>query len=348
MKSVALGLLGGIAAGLATIFGMNALDRSVKTVDQAETTLGLPVLAAIPEVSRSEAASDRPATDVPAGTSSYRLVAEAPEGPAAEAFRNLRASLSLLGPEADRKVFLFTSALPNEGKSFTSANYSLSLAQQGHRVLLIDGDLRRPSLHKIFREVGPTGDAAPETDEQHGIVDYLVGDVALSDAIRVVSARDVDIIGTQSSSPGGTVTATGGQLSVLAGGRRAPNPAELLSGHTFAELVAEAAKEFDRVVIDSAPVLAVSDTLLMTPHVQSVCMVVRAKRTARNAVQRAVMLLAGTGSRPAGVILNRLPRNRGTDYYYYYASHGYGAGEGSYTGGYADQKEKKAKKRQKK
>jgi uncharacterized protein involved in exopolysaccharide biosynthesis/Mrp family chromosome partitioning ATPase len=343
MKSIALGLLGGIAAGLATIFGMNALDRSVKTVDQAETTFGLPVLAAVPEVSKAESAGpEKEDAGEPSGTSSYRLVAEAPEGPAAEAFRNLRAALSLLGPESERKIFLFTSALPNEGKSFTSANYSLSLAQQGHKVLLIDGDLRRPSLHKIFRHFGPADtEAATPDQEQHGIVDYLVGDVALTDAIRVVSARDVDIIGTSSPSLESTVTATGGQLSVLAGGRRAPNPAELLSGHSFAELVAEAAKGFDRVVIDSAPVLAVSDTLLMTPHVQSVCMVVRAKRTARNAVQRAIMLLGGTGSRPAGVILNRLPRNRGTDYYYYYASHGYGAGEGSYTGGYAAKARKK-------
>jgi polysaccharide biosynthesis transport protein len=346
MKSIALGLLGGIAAGLATIFGMNALDRSVKTVDQAETTFGLPVLSAVPEVSKTEAASPQKEGGLePPGTSSYRLVAEAPEGPAAEAFRNLRAALSLLGPEAERKTFLFTSALPNEGKSFTSANYSLSLAQQGHKVLLIDGDLRRPSLHKIFRHFGPgdNQEAAPADQEQYGIVDYLVGDVALADAIRVVSARDVDIIGTSSPSLESTVTATGGQLSVLAGGRRAPNPAELLSGHSFAELVAEAAKGFDRIVIDSAPVLAVSDTLLMTPHVQSVCMVVRAKRTARNAVQRAIFLLGGTGSRPAGVILNRLPRNRGTDYYYYYASHGYGAGEGSYTGGYAEKKPRKKK-----
>jgi polysaccharide biosynthesis transport protein len=345
-KAIALGLLGGIAAGLAAIFGMNALDRSLKTVDQAETTLGLPVLAAIPEISRTESSGQPQNNGALPGTSSYRLVAEAPEGPAAEGFRNLRAGLSLLGPEDERKIFIFTSALPNEGKSFTSANYSLSLAQQGHRVLLIDGDLRRPSLHKIFREVGPGGETTVKTEqEQHGIVDYLVGDVALSDAVRVVSARDVDIIGTNSPSPAGTVTATGGQLSVLAGGRRAPNPAELLSGQSFAELVAEAGKLFDRVVIDSAPVLAVSDTLLMTPYVQTVCMVVRARRTARNAVQRAILLLAGTGSRPAGVILNRLPRNRGTDYYYYYASHGYGAGEGSYTGGYADKPEKKSRRR---
>ena len=346
VKAIALGLLGGIAAGLAAIFGLNALDRSLKTVDQAETTLGLPVLAAIPEISRTESAGQAQNNGALPGTSSYRLVAEAPEGPAAEGFRNLRAGLSLLGPESERKVFIFTSALPNEGKSFTSANYSLSLAQQGHRVLLIDGDLRRPSLHKIFRDVGPGGETAPKPEaEQYGIVDYLVGDVALADAVRVVSARDVDIIGTNSPSPGGTVTATGGQLSVLAGGRRAPNPAELLSGQSFAELVAEAGNLFDRVVIDSAPVLAVSDTLLMTPYVQTVCMVVRARRTARNAVQRAILLLSGTGSRPAGVILNRLPRNRGTDYYYYYASHGYGAGEGSYTGGYADKGERKTRKR---
>jgi polysaccharide biosynthesis transport protein len=348
MKTIALGLLGGIAIGLATIFGMNALDRSVKTVDQAETTFGLPVLAAIPEVSQSESKSSQSTDATPPGTSSYRLVAEAPEGAAAEGFRNLRAALSLLGPEAERKIFLFTSALPNEGKSFTSANYALSLAQQGHRVLLIDGDLRRPSLHKIFLHFGPQESQPAGVDqEEHGIVDYLVGGVALADAVRVVSARDVDIIGTSSPSLGSTVTATGGQLSVLSGGRRAPNPAELLSGHSFAELVAEAARSFDRVVIDSAPVLAVSDTLLMTPHVQSVCMVVRVKRTPRNAVQRAILLLGGTGSRPAGVILNRLPRNRGTDYYYYYASHGYGAGEGSYTGGYAEKskKEKGAKKR---
>src|SRR5581483_11959670 len=157
-KTMALGLLGGIAVGLGIIFGLNALDRSIKTVDQAEASLGLPVLAAVPEVKRGEVAP-RPTdgegspSDVAA---TYRLVAEAPEGPAAEAFRNLRAALSLLGPESERKVFMFTSAVPSEGKSFTSGNYALSLAQQGHRVLLIDGDLRRPSLHKIFRGPGAT------------------------------------------------------------------------------------------------------------------------------------------------------------------------------------------------
>ena len=331
-KSMALGLLGGLALGLSIVFGANALDRSIKTVDQAESALGLPVLAAVPEVKRNEA-STRPKEEAgAAGSASYRLMAEAPEGPAAEAFRNLRAALSLLGPEAERKVFLFGSALPSEGKSFTSANYALALAQQGHRVLLIDGDLRRPSLHKIFRRTSANENDDSDVDVA-GIVDYLVGAVPLPEAVRAVAAHEVDILGSHVDAER-TLTATGGQLSILAGGRRAPNPAELLSGPSFSKLVSEAAKFFDRVVIDSAPVLAVSDTLLMTPHVQSVCLVVQASKTARNAVQRALTLLAAAGTRPAGIILNRLPRRRGAGYYYYYASHGYGAGEGSYSGGY--------------
>ena len=323
-KAIALGLLGGIAAALAFIFGMNALDRSIKTVDQAESRLGLPVLTAIPEVKAGE--SPGPAQlkrdSAESGSANYRLVAEAPEGPAAEAFRNLRASLSLLGPESERRIFLFTSAVPSEGKSFSSANYALSLAQQGHRVLLIDGDLRRPSLHKIFVRNQPDAEAK-------GIVDFLVGDATLDQVVSIVEARDVDVLGTAEHTDR-LVTTTGGQLSLLAGGRRAPNPAELLSGHTFRELIAKAAATYDRIVIDSAPVLAVSDTLLMTAFAQTVCLVVRASKTPRNAVQRALFLLSGSGTKPAGVLLNRLPRERGRGYYYYYASHGYGAGEGSY------------------
>ncbi len=323
-KSILLGLLGGLALGLGFVYLTDLLDRSLKTVDQAESTLGLPVLAAIPEIGKNDAITKLDPKVEPT-SATYRLVAEAPEGPAAEAFRNLRASLSLLGPEAERKVFLFTSAVPAEGKSFSSANYSLALAQQGHRVLLIDGDLRRPSLHKIFLSTR----ADDSGQEVAGVVDYLVGAIDLASAVRSVSAGRLEVnpMGLDESlmKPGTT-----GRLSVLTGGRRAPNPAELLSGPSFARLIADATKQFDRVVIDSAPVLAVSDTLLMTPLVQTVCVVIHAGKTPRNAVQRALGMLAGAGGRPAGVILNRLPHRRGTGYYYYYASPGYGKGEGAY------------------
>lgn len=330
LLDIALGLFGGLLGGLGFVYGANALDRSVKTVDQAENQLGLPVLAAVPErdFGRKKKSSGSSVND---GSLTYRLVAEAPEGPVAESFRNLRASLSLLGPEMERKVFLFTSALPSEGKSFTSANYALALAQQGYRVLLIDGDLRRPSLHKIFVDPATASNGSEETP---GVVDYLVGETGLMEAIRKIPAHDVDVTVTEPKGERKFTTATGGQLSILVGGHRAPNPAELLSGRSFGELTAEAARLFDRVVIDSAPLLAVSDTLLMIPHVQTVTLVVRAAKTPRNAVHRAVSLLASASARPAGIILNRLPHRRGAGYYYYYASHGYGAGEGSYAGRY--------------
>ena len=320
-KAITFGLLGGLAAGLAFVFGADALDRSVKTVDQAEAILGLPVLAAIPETKDSEGKSkkkEKKEKDVAAEATKYRLIEEDPSGPIAESVRNLRAALSLLGPETERKVFLFTSALPNEGKSFTSVNYALSLAQQGHRVLLVDGDLRRPSIHKVFRSILGT------TNDQPGLVDYLVGNVELKNAVRLVATLNAEAIGGARFR---TTPAKSGQLFVLAGGQRAPNPAELLSDDCFKGLTTEASSLFDRVVIDSAPILAVSDTLLMVPHVQTTCMVVRAARTPRNAINRALTLLAATKVRPAGLVLNRLPRRRGAGYYYYYASHGYSDGE---------------------
>src|SRR5262249_15624111 len=126
------------------------------------------------------------------GSSNYRVVVETPESPAAEAFRNLRAALALLGPEAERKVSLFTSALPNEGKSFTSTNYSLALAQQGYRVLLIDGDLRRPTMHKIFRF--PSAKNNSDEDSEPGVIDCLLGEEDVASAARQISAAEIQII----------------------------------------------------------------------------------------------------------------------------------------------------------
>ena len=334
-KAIALGLLGGLVVGLAFVLGADTLDRSIKTVDQAENTLGLPVFAAIPETTEQGPGGRLKRQGRVWGSSNYRVVVRTPESPAAEAFRNLRAALSLLGPEVERKVSLFTSAVPNEGKSFTSANYSLALAQQGYRVLLIDGDLRRPNMHKIFHFPQPANtNNSEEEDGARGVMDCLVGEADVASAARPIPAGEIDIVAGQIAVEGNFLTATGGRLSVLAGGRRAPNPAEILAGPFFGQLVAEAARLFDRVVIDSAPILAVSDTLLMMPHVQTVCIVVRAGKTARPAVRRAIALLTSAGIRPAGLVLNRLRRSGGVGHYYYYASHGYGAEEGAYSRSY--------------
>src|SRR5205823_4784579 len=240
-KTIMFGLLGGLVVGLAFVFGADTLDRSIRTVDQAEAVLGLPVLAAIPETKDSESKKDKNSNEAPRQGAKYRMVNESPGGVIAEGFRNLRAALSLLGPEIDRRLFLFTSALPDEGKSFTSVNYALALAQQGQRVLLIDGDLRRPSIHKVFAKKGDNNKS------EVGVVDCLVGNVELKQAARLVATVESESLNlAKSRDP----KATTGQLFILAGGQMAPNPAELLSGDCFKRLVTAALSEFDRVVVD--------------------------------------------------------------------------------------------------
>jgi polysaccharide biosynthesis transport protein len=167
------------------------------------------------------------------------------------------------------------------------------------------------------------------------VTDCLVGAAEVASAARQIPAGEIQLVDESVELTENILAATGGQLFVLAGGQRAPNPAEILAGPFFGQLIAKAATLFDRVVIDSAPILAVSDTLLMMPHVQTVCIVVRAAKTPRPAVRRAITLLAKSGIRPAGLVLNRLRRSRGVGYYYYYASHGYGKEEGAYSRGYS-------------
>jgi capsular exopolysaccharide synthesis family protein len=278
---IAGALLAGLFLGLVLIFGLNAFDSSLKTVDRAEKALALPAVGAVPKAAK-DAGSDL-------------ITLQEPHGAVAEAFRTLRTSMSLLGKESDRRSFLFTSAIPGEGKSFCSINYAVALAQQGLRTLLIDADLRLPTIGKRLFE-----------DQPHpGTSDVLAALTPLDQAVRPAKVEN---------------------LFVMTAGNRAPNPAELLSGGGFGELVQKALTTYDRVVIDSAPVNAVADSLLLVRHVQSVCLVVHAAKTPRKAVQRACQKLAEAGGKPVGFILNRLPAHGGVGYYYHYSAGEYGKG----------------------
>lgn len=281
--ALSLALLGGLFLGVAAIFALNALDRSLGTVDAAEERLKLPALGAVPKA------------DKRASLEKALLLLDQPQSAVAEAFRSLRTSLSLLGNESERRTFLFTSAVPGEGKTFCSVNYAASLAQQGLQTLLIDADLRLPSVHKAFF-----------ADANHaGLSDVISGQVSFDDAVRSASVDN---------------------LWILTAGNRTPNPAELLAGSGFGKLIKSVAMEFDRVVIDSAPVNAVSDTLLLVKHAQSVCVVIHAGKTPDKAVIRACHKLEEAGSRPVGFVLNQLPLHAGVGYYYHYSSGEYGRG----------------------
>ncbi len=262
----------GAAAGVA---GLYLLDSSIKTVDDAERLLGLPVLAAVPKMSRTK------------GPAHLLAIWDQPDSPLAESFRSLRTSISLLGPAAEHKVLLFTSAVPGEGKTVTAANTAAALAQQGLRTVLLDADLRRPRLSRLLREACVK---AP------GIAEYLVGE-------------EPAVLRTEIPN-----------LFLLPAGAQAPNPAELLASPRFAQLVDTMKAQYDRVVIDTAPVNVVSDTLSIVGTAQAVVLVVRSDGTSRKVVRRALELLRRAHVRADGLVLNCLPQWSGLGHHYYYSS----------------------------
>jgi receptor protein-tyrosine kinase len=278
-----IAFLVGMTAGGGVALGRVAIDRSLHTVDQVENFLSLPVLGSVPR------------DPTPVGTAEDCPVVREPHGAAAENFRTLRTSLSLLTPPMERRVFLFTSAVPGEGKSFCATNYAIALSQQGLRTLLIDADMRLPALDRLFFNA----------QAHAGVADVLQDRVPLREAVQSTRLP---------------------KLSVLTTGLRPKQPAELLASPRFTEMLREAAAEYDRVVIDTAPVLAVSDTLLLVRSVHSVILVLHAARTPRNAAARARQKLVDAGAPLAGVVLNQLPASSGRDYYYHYSHGSYGDG----------------------
>lgn len=293
-----LAAMGGLVFGFITVIGLYYMDSSFYTVDEAERVLGLPVLSVIPDVGtrakvrrrlRTEKKDAKNSDDSDPDSSGIEVIAD-PGSTASEGVRSLRASLALTGREDLRKSLLFTSAVASEGKTFVTSNYAVALAQQGLRTLLIDADLRRPTVHERFQlsNRGP------------GLVEHVLNDLELS---QVVHSQYIP------------------NLDVMLSGGRCPNPAEFLASSGFADAIKMALLKYDRVVLDSAPVNVVSDTLLIVPQVQAVCLVLHAGKTPRRAVKRAIYNLKMAQARPLGVVLNKMPRRIGGingSYYYYY------------------------------
>jgi len=227
------------------------------------------------------------------------VMRDKPDSPTAESFRSLRSSLSLLGPVEERRVFLVSSAIPGEGKTTISANIAIAFAQQGSRTLLIDADLRRPSLTKLF-----------DVSNEMGVAEYITG-------------GEVPLLSTGIAN-----------LHLLPAGSKAPNPAELLASPRFAELIEQLKEQFDRIVIDSAPLNVVSDTFSIVNLAATVVLVVRTRSTPRRVVRRALELLQRAKVRPAGLVLNFMPKWNGVGYHYYYSSHDKYGREQTYGEGY--------------
>lgn len=276
LKFLLIGILGGAFVGVATVAGIHAMDQSVKTVDEAEALTGVDVIATVPLVTDQKEHVDL-------------AVATHRTGMVAESFRTLRTSLTVSGAASEeRRVFIFTSAVPGEGKTFCSSNFAITLAQQEFRTLLIDADLREPKISTLFFKEKKTP----------GLADVLAKKTSLKDALTPSHIPD---------------------LTILPAGERAINAAELLGSPLFGRVIEEALIEFDRVVIDSAPCIAVSDTRLLLPYADACCFVIRAFSTPKSAVKRAIKMITDADAQPTGIVLNYLPYGRGAHYAYYYS-----------------------------
>lgn len=291
LNTLGAGTLAGIVVGFGIAYLFSLFDFRIYDVRSAEEITGLSCLAAIP----LDSAFDR----VVHGSVDWEpILVKEPSTANSESVRNLRASLILLGKKERHKTILMTSAVPSEGKTALSAELAAAFALNQEKTLLIDLDLRKPKIAEAF----------PMLKEKKGIVEVLAGQSSLESVIFETGISDLHVIGS---------------------GRRAPNPSELLHEDEIASILTTLQANYDRIIIDAAPILPVSDSRILAQLVQSVVLVVRARRTPVGAVLRTRDLLHGAGASIAGVIVNGMKRTSKSSYYYGYMGYGeYGAENG--------------------
>lgn len=301
-RDAALGLFVGLLLGLGIAFLREQLDDKIRGRADAEELSKLPVIAELP---------------FDAVKNQIEIAAhERPLGVLSEATRSLRTSLTFLGVDGPLRRIVVTSAEPGDGKSYVAANLAAVYAQKGLRTVLVSADLRRPTLDKLFPMVtaGPglaevitsIEASAPSTN---GGRPHPANDVALAASVVAKALRPTHIEG----------------LSLLPAGQLPPNPAEILGSDKTVKLLEALAGLADVVIIDTPPVLAVTDAAVLAPTTDGVILVAAAGQTHRGALTRAVGTLGSAHARILGVVLNKVEASSGSGYGYGYRGRYYGA-----------------------
>ncbi len=282
----------GVISGVGLAFLLENMDNTVRTPEQAQALSGLPSLGMIPMGSKSTTHGS--AANRLALTSSKEAVETVtqvrPQSQMSESYRALRTSLLLSNLGAPPKVIMVTSARPQEGKTTTSINTAIVLAQKGVRVLLVDADLRRPSVHKTLG-MGP----------RSGLSNVLTGSATLQQAI--------------------TISPVLPNLFILPAGTPPPNPAELLASANMRDMLTELREQFDHIVLDTPPTLSVTDAVVLSPRADATILVIRSGQTTKQALRRSRDILMQVNAHVAGVLLNAVDLTS-PDYYYYYEYQG--------------------------
>ncbi|HEV2101441.1 MAG TPA: polysaccharide biosynthesis tyrosine autokinase [Candidatus Acidoferrum sp.] len=302
-RNIALAFLVGLVGGIGLALLREYLDNTVKTPDDIETLSRLPSLAVVPAFGDDASHKRRIGIFGGAGANGHEkrieLVAQhLPKSQMSEAFRALRTALLLSQPDHPPQVILVTSALPREGKTTAAANLAVTLAQLGDKTVLVDADLRKPGVGRLLN-LG--------TGKYAGLSSYLAG-VSTLDLVTVPHPAIPN-------------------LAAIPTGPLPPNPADLLSSHKLADAIVELRTKYKFVVIDSPPIMAATDAVILSVQADGVLLVVRSGETPKEAFTRTCDLLTSVKSRLLGVVLNAVDASA-PDYYYSYRYYPYSYGYG--------------------
>jgi capsular exopolysaccharide synthesis family protein len=266
-RSLILGAIAAMVLGLGMVFFVEYMDRSIKSPEQLETFVGLPCLAVVPSIAQRSLKTEA-GESVPQALATAKL----PNSPIAETFRYLRTSVVYSMAGRVPQVLIVSSSLPSEGKTTVSINLSSAFAQRGARVLVIDGDLKRPSCHKVFG-----------LDRRVGLSAVLTGQASINDAIVPTEIEGMDFM------PAGPIT---------------PNPADLLDSAMMRETMEKLRSEYDHIIIDSAPLAGMADSYIQASFADGVILVVEQSRTPRDLVRKIRLKLASVNAQVLGAVLN--------------------------------------------
>lgn len=299
IRSIAVGLIAGLLIGLALAFVQESVDSSVKTAEDAERLTGVPLLASIP-LARPPRSSHLLPWRVAASTDGTATLAALrnPLSHQAESYRALRTAILFSTAPRPPQTLLVTSAQPGEGKTCTSVNLGVVLAQRGGRVLIVDSDLRKPGV----------SEALHVESESDGLTGVLTGACFLEAAVQPIEPES--------------------NVWILPAGPNPPNPAELLSSTRMVEVLKQARDSFDYVILDSPPALMFTDATVLSTLVDGIVLVVNPGSTPRSALNRSSRVLRAAGGRVLGLVMNRsdahLNDYGGYEAYYYRAANGDG------------------------
>jgi len=289
-QNAALGLLVGIFLGGGLAFFLEYMDTSIRTIGDIEKYLSWSVLAIIPRFTETIKGKT-------SGPEIQPMVSKFPKSASAEAYRTLRTNIQLADLDNPPKLLVITSAIPLEGKSTTAINLAVVLAKKEGKVLLVDADLRKPTIHKILH-----------LDNSSGLADLIVNNSEL--AVSAKQSKDID------------------NLWVLTSGSVPSNPSELLGSSRMKTLVEQMKKEYEYVIFDTPPLISVSDSAILASQADGIIMVVRPGKVKGEIGRRTKELLERIGTPVLGCVFNGIEPSHRNYYYYYNYYHYYAGSEG--------------------